>query len=111
MITAKEPAQFTVGRIISCYMAGFTVTLLPTYLAETAPAQLRGWVGTQIQFMLVFGVTVAGLVNLGTSRINTNASWHISTGKHSNSPHPVLLTDWLKASCMSCRCSLQLDTL
>lgn len=80
MISASTAAQFIVGRIISYYMAGFTVTLLPTYLAETSPAELRGWVSAQIQFMLVFGVLVAGLVNLGTSRIDTNASWRISTG-------------------------------
>lgn len=111
MISASHPAQFIFGRVISYYMAGFTVTLLPTYLAETAPAELRGWVSSQIQFMLVFGVTVAGLVNLGTSRIDTNASWQISTGTYVLRRNSLFFADLDEASCMLCHCCLLLDTL
>lgn len=77
-VSASTAAQFTVGRIVCFCMAGFTVQVVPVYLAECAPPDLRGFIGSQVQFQINFSIMVASLVNLGVSHIHHPIQWRIT---------------------------------
>ncbi|KAJ6437393.1 MFS transporter, SP family, sugar:H+ symporter [Purpureocillium lavendulum] len=79
-ITATTVAQFTVGRMLCYAMTGICVNVMPAYMAECAPASLRGMVTSQLQMQIVVAQLVASAVNFGTSRIKTDAGWRISVG-------------------------------
>ncbi|KAH8799679.1 hypothetical protein F5884DRAFT_863287 [Xylogone sp. PMI_703] len=67
--------------VMMCYaMTGICVIVMPAFMAECAPAVLRGMVTTQLQMQIVVAQLVASGVNHGTSTINTNAGWRISIG-------------------------------
>lgn len=78
--SATTAAQFTVGRIINFAMTGFTIVVVPIYQAECSPKDLRGLINSTIQMIIIFGQTVASLVNFGTQHIPSNASWQIPVG-------------------------------
>ncbi|KIX07346.1 uncharacterized protein Z518_01999 [Rhinocladiella mackenziei CBS 650.93] len=77
-ITASTGAQFTVGRIVCFYMAGFTVQVAPVYLAECAPPDLRGFIGSQVQFQINFSIMIAAIVNFGVSHVHSSIQWRIT---------------------------------
>lgn len=77
-ISAASAAQFTVGRIVCFYMAGFTVQVVPIYLAECAPPDLRGFIGSQVQFQINFSIMCAAIVNLGASHVSAPIQWRIT---------------------------------
>ncbi|OAQ77760.1 sugar transporter protein [Purpureocillium lilacinum] len=79
-ITATTVAQFTVGRMLCYAMTGICVNVMPAYMAECAPACLRGMVTSQLQMQIVVAQLVASGVNYGTSTIKTDAGWRISVG-------------------------------
>ncbi|KAL1637120.1 hypothetical protein SLS56_000778 [Neofusicoccum ribis] len=76
-ISANTAAQFTVGRITCYFMTGICMLMIPSYLAETAPQQLRGLIGGQIQIQIMFSQVVANLINYGTKQLDTDACWMI----------------------------------
>jgi MFS transporter, SP family, sugar:H+ symporter len=78
--SATTPAQFTVGRIINFAMTGFCIVVVPIYQAECAPKELRGLINSTIQMIIIFGQTVASLVNFGTQHIPNDACWQIPVG-------------------------------
>lgn len=61
-------------------MTGISVIVMPAFLAECAPAILRGMVGTQLQLQIVAAQVVASAVNYGTSTSATDAGWRASIG-------------------------------
>ncbi|RSL41019.1 hypothetical protein CEP54_015945 [Fusarium duplospermum] len=77
---AFSAAQFTVGRVVNFAMTGFCIVVVPIYQAECSPKELRGLMNSTIQMVLIFGQTVASLVNLGTKGIPGDASWRIPVG-------------------------------
>ncbi|KAH7060902.1 general substrate transporter [Macrophomina phaseolina] len=80
-ITATTAAQFTVGRITCYFMTGrICMLMIPSYLAETAPQELRGLIGGQIQIQIMFSQVVANLINYGTKQLDTDACWMIPLG-------------------------------
>ncbi|GME22420.1 putative sugar transporter protein [Neofusicoccum parvum] len=79
-ISATTAAQFTVGRITCYFMTGICMLMIPSYLAETAPQQLRGLIGGQIQIQIMFSQVVANLINYGTKQLDTDACWMIPLG-------------------------------
>ncbi|KAF4537060.1 Sugar transporter [Lasiodiplodia theobromae] len=79
-IAATTAAQFTVGRITCYFMTGICMLMIPSYLAETAPQELRGLIGGQIQIQIMFSQVVANLINYGTKQLDTNACWMIPLG-------------------------------
>jgi SP family sugar:H+ symporter-like MFS transporter len=79
-ITATTIAQFTIGRCLCYAMTGICVNVMPAFMAECAPASLRGMVTSQLQMQIVVAQLVASAVNYGTSTIKTNAGWRISVG-------------------------------
>ena len=78
--SATTAAQFTVGRIVNFAMTGFCIVVVPIYQAECAPKELRGLINSTIQMIIIFGQTVASLVNFGTQHIPSDASWLIPVG-------------------------------
>lgn len=77
---AFSAAQFTVGRVVNFAMTGFCIVVVPIYQAECSPKELRGLMNSTIQMVIIFGQTVASLVNLGTKGIPSDASWRIPVG-------------------------------
>ncbi|RSL90416.1 hypothetical protein CEP52_014578 [Fusarium oligoseptatum] len=61
-------------------MTGFCIVVVPIYQAECSPKELRGLMNSTIQMVIIFGQTVASLVNLGTKGIPSDASWRIPVG-------------------------------
>jgi len=78
--SATTSVQFTLGRIINFATTGLTIIVVPIYLAETSPRELRGMMNATIQLMIVFGSLIASLVNLRTKTIPSNAGWQIPVG-------------------------------
>ena len=77
-----------------CYaMTGICVNVMPAFMAECAPACLRGMVTAQLQMQIVIAQLVASGVNYGTSRIKTDAGWQISIGMQFLMP-TILLILW-----------------
>ncbi|KAF2143178.1 uncharacterized protein K452DRAFT_346936 [Aplosporella prunicola CBS 121167] len=79
-ISATTAAQFTVGRITCYFMTGICMLMIPSYLAETAPQELRGLIGGQIQIQIMFSQVIANLINNGTKQLATDACWMIPLG-------------------------------
>jgi SP family sugar:H+ symporter-like MFS transporter len=50
------------------------------YQAETAPRHIRGALVSTYQLFITFGILVAYLINFGTERIISPASWRITIG-------------------------------
>lgn len=90
---ASSAAQFTVGRIINFAMTGFCIIVVPIYQAECTPRELRGLVSSVIQMMILFGQTIASLVNYGTKGIPNDSSWRIPVGLQFVMP-VILLCLW-----------------
>lgn len=80
-ISATTAAQFPIGRIIALYMTGCTVSVVPVYLSECSPPELRGLVGQQLQFQITFSVMIASFVNLGASHIKSPMQWKSTLGE------------------------------
>lgn len=89
-ITATTVAQFTIGRMMCYAMTGICVNVMPAFMAECAPACLRGMVTAQLQMQIVVAQLVASGVNYGTSTIKTNAGWQISIGKITHATERIL---------------------
>ncbi|KAJ1332977.1 MFS transporter SP family sugar:H+ symporter [Microdochium nivale] len=79
-ITATTVVQFTVGRIVCYAMTGICAPVIPAYIAEVAPAEMRGLLVAMMHLQIVLGNIVASLINTGTSKIDSNTSWLIPIG-------------------------------
>jgi len=78
--TARSAAQFTMGRIINFGSMGFTISIVPAYMSECIPTDLRGAFGTTLQLWINFGTLIASLVNFGCEKLEGNKAWQIPTG-------------------------------
>ncbi|KAE8443606.1 hypothetical protein EG329_001539 [Mollisiaceae sp. DMI_Dod_QoI] len=79
-LTATTAAQFIIGRMLCYAMTGICVIVMPAFMAECAPAILRGMVTTQLQLQIAIAQLVAAAINYRTSTIKSNAGWRISVG-------------------------------
>ncbi|KAH8888986.1 general substrate transporter [Thozetella sp. PMI_491] len=75
--TATTAAQFTLGRVVSFGMTGFTIVIVPIYQSETAPKSVRGMLNSMLQMMIIFGHVFAALIILGTKGMESDAGWRI----------------------------------
>jgi len=71
-VFATGYAVLLIGRVVLGLAVGSASALVPTYLGELAPAQIRGRVLTLNQLMITIGIMVAYLVNLAFS---SSQSW------------------------------------
>lgn len=84
-------AQFTVGRVINFAMTGMVIVVMPIYMGECSPPELRGLISSTLQFQISFGQLVASLVNLRTQTFTTDASWRIPIGLQFIVPAVILV--------------------
>lgn len=76
-------------------MTGLMIIIVPIYLAETSPRELRGMMNSTIQLMINLGQLIASLVNLGTKGMQSNAGWLIPVGLQFVPPFFLAVFWWL----------------
>lgn len=67
------------SRLFSGIYCGFSNTILPIYLSECSPNNLRGWTGTLIQLSVGSGVIFAQVLGL-PQLLGTSDAWHFLVG-------------------------------
>lgn len=77
--------QFLMARFIGGVGIGICSMVCPVYIAECAPAEKRGRLGTLFQFGIMFGIFVTLFINLfiqgmGDADWNTNLGWRWMLG-------------------------------
>lgn len=65
MAAANGMAMLIIGRILLGVGCGAGTMIGPVYLAEMAPAQLRGTLNVIFQLLVTIGILVASLINYG----------------------------------------------
>ncbi|OAQ99670.1 hypothetical protein LLEC1_03656 [Akanthomyces lecanii] len=77
IVSSSGRAQMLVGRSIHYIYLGMQLAVIPTFLAEISPVQLRGTAGASYWLAIKFGGLVVTSIVRGTSTIKGNASWRI----------------------------------
>lgn len=72
--------QFAVGRLITGLSIGALSVVVPMYQSESVPAVIRGVVVSSYQLLITLGIWTAEMVNWGTEKMDTSASWRIPNG-------------------------------
>eukprot|EP00398_MALV-I-01_sp_L67-1_P000305 gene305-907_t len=75
--TASVVGQFLAGRFIGGCAIGILCVTVPMYLSEVSPKETRGLNGLLFQFMVVTGILVAALIDLGVQDSSGN-DWRIA---------------------------------
>lgn len=78
--TSGKWYQIVVGRTIAGLGVGALSVLVPMYQGESAPQHIRGAIVCCYQLFITIGILVAYLINFGTERIDSPASWQIVMG-------------------------------
>ncbi|MGK0600336.1 sugar porter family MFS transporter [Yokenella regensburgei] len=71
--------QFVFFRIVGGVGMGIASFVVPVYLAEIAPRDKRGTLGTFYQFAIAFGILLTYLINYGVQSSGGH-SWLVNTG-------------------------------
>jgi SP family xylose:H+ symportor-like MFS transporter len=72
--------NFVFYRILSGVGVGLASMLSPMYIAEIAPARIRGNLVAWNQFAIIFGMLVIYFVNFGISKMGSGEAWLNSIG-------------------------------
>ncbi|TGZ78657.1 general substrate transporter [Ascodesmis nigricans] len=64
-----------IARIISGLAIGGCSMLVPVYVSETVPKEVRGGLVACYQLFVTLGLLTSYLVNFGTSHVNNSAQW------------------------------------
>jgi len=72
--------NFVIYRILSGMGVGLASMLSPMYIAEIAPARIRGNLVAWNQFAIIFGMLVIYFVNYGISKMGSGDAWLNSIG-------------------------------
>ena len=75
---SKDVVMLIVSRVLLGIGVGFTNQSVPVYLAEMAPARLRGMLNIGFQLMITIGILCANLINYGTAKIKGGWGWRVS---------------------------------
>jgi SP family xylose:H+ symportor-like MFS transporter len=73
-------ANFVIYRILGGIGVGLASMLSPMYIAEIAPAKVRGNLVAWNQFAIIFGMLVIYFVNFGISKTGSGDAWLNSIG-------------------------------
>jgi SP family xylose:H+ symportor-like MFS transporter len=73
-------ANFVFYRILGGVGVGLASMLSPMYIAEIAPAKIRGNLVAWNQFAIIFGMLVVYFVNFGISKVGGSDTWLNSIG-------------------------------
>ncbi|WP_270324304.1 MFS transporter [Weissella confusa] len=77
---SPEFGVLVASRVVLGVAVGGASSLVPTYLAEVAPAKMRGSLTSLNQLMVMTGILMAYLVNLGFSGLAHTVSWRWMLG-------------------------------
>ncbi|KAI5778536.1 general substrate transporter [Geopyxis carbonaria] len=72
--------QIIIARVISGLAVGGCSSLVPVYVSETVPKQVRGALVATYQLFVTLGLLTSYCVNLGTSHANGSAQWRAAIG-------------------------------
>jgi len=72
--------QFAVGRLVTGLSIGALSVVVPMYQSESVPPVIRGVVVSSYQLLITLGIWTAEMVNWGTEKMDTSASWRIPNG-------------------------------
>ena len=73
-------ANFVFYRVLGGVGVGLASMLSPMYIAEIAPAKIRGNLVAWNQFAIIFGMLVVYFVNFGISKVGGSDTWLNSIG-------------------------------
>jgi len=82
--TSRSWVQTAIGRLVAGFGVGGLSVMTPMYQSETAPRQIRGALVSTYQLFITLGILVAYLINFGTYKISSPASWK---SKYNTSGH------------------------
>ncbi|EGX87921.1 sugar transport protein, putative [Cordyceps militaris CM01] len=77
IVSSSGRAQMLAGRSIHYIYLGMQLAVIPTFLAEISPPQLRGTTGASYWLAIKFGGLVVTSIVRATSTIKGNSSWRI----------------------------------
>lgn len=80
MSTNDKWYQVAMGRWVAGLGIGALSGLVPMYMSEASPCHVRGAMISSFQLCVTFGIFMSYLVNYGTNRIMSTASWRITMG-------------------------------
>ncbi|EFJ42942.1 hypothetical protein VOLCADRAFT_119260, partial [Volvox carteri f. nagariensis] len=80
MAAASSPWMLILGRFVVGLGVGMSATVSPAYIAEVAPASIRGMLVQLYEVMLCIGMLLAPLVDWLLSRANPEDSWRAMVG-------------------------------
>ncbi|KAJ5666792.1 Low-affinity glucose transporter HXT1 [Penicillium macrosclerotiorum] len=72
--------QVAMGRWVAGLGVGALSSVVPIYQSESAPRQVRGAMVSAFQLFVAFGIFISYVINFGTERIHSTASWRITMG-------------------------------
>lgn len=72
--------SFVIYRIIGGFGVGLASMLSPMYIAEIAPAKIRGKLVSWNQFAIIFGMLIIYFVNYAIAKSNPSPEWLDQTG-------------------------------
>ena len=77
---APDPYSFSFFRFIGGVGVGASSVAAPIYLSEIAPAEKRGGMVAQYQFMIVFGIFIAFFSNYLLKGVGGDIDWRLMLG-------------------------------
>ncbi|TAQ89037.1 hypothetical protein B7494_g2633 [Chlorociboria aeruginascens] len=72
--------QVAIGRCIGGIGVGALSFLVPLATSETSPTNTRGFIVSGYAMSVTLGILIASLINFGTERLKSPASWRITMG-------------------------------
>lgn len=80
MASSHSWVQIAVGRLVAGAGVGALSIMVPMYVSETGPRQVRGALVSTYQLFITCGIFVADCINFGTEARNDSGSWRIPMG-------------------------------
>ena len=72
--------QLAIGRLVAGAGVGALSIMVPMYVSETGPRQVRGALVSTYQLFITLGIFVADAINFGTEARPNSGSWRIPMG-------------------------------
>ncbi|KKA30295.1 hypothetical protein TD95_003864, partial [Thielaviopsis punctulata] len=72
--------QFAIGRLVTGVGIGSLSVSVPMYQSESAPAIIRAVLVSMYQLFITLGIWTAEMINFGTEKMDSSASWRIPNG-------------------------------